>query len=67
MRQANNSDLRYTPWGETRWAWELDGEGYTDRLYTSQLRQARNYAGNLDDYGARFLNVLPTRMPLRPI
>jgi RHS repeat-associated protein len=51
------SEMRYTPWGETRWAWELDGEGYTNRLYTSQIAQNRNYVGQLYDYGARFLNV----------
>jgi hypothetical protein len=31
------SEVRYTPWGEMRWAWDLDGAGYTNRLYTSQL------------------------------
>jgi RHS repeat-associated protein len=51
------SEMRYTPWGETRWGWELDGEGYSNRLYTSQLAQDRNYVGQLYDYGARFLNV----------
>jgi hypothetical protein len=29
------SEMRYTPWGETRWAWELDGEGYTDKRFAS--------------------------------
>jgi RHS repeat-associated protein len=52
------SEMRYAPWGETRWAWELDGgEGYSNRLYTSQIAQDRNYVGQLYDYGARFLNV----------
>jgi RHS repeat-associated protein len=56
------SEMRYAPWGETRWAWELDeGEGYTDRLYTSQVRQNRNYVGQLDDYGARFFNPTTAR------
>jgi RHS repeat-associated protein len=50
------SEMRYTPWGETRWAWELDGEGYTDRLYTSQRRESPNYVGSLLDYGARFFD-----------
>jgi RHS repeat-associated protein len=35
----------------------LDGEGYSNRLYTSQIAQNRNYVGQLYDYGARFLNV----------
>ena len=51
-RSAGN-EVRYTPWGETRWAWELDGEGYTRRLYTSQLAQNRTYVGQLYDYEAR--------------
>jgi RHS repeat-associated protein len=55
------SEMRYAPWGETRWAWELDGEGYSNRLYTSQIEQNRNYVGQLYDYGARFLNVTTGR------
>jgi RHS repeat-associated protein len=46
--------MRYAPWGETRWVWELDGEGYSNRLYTSQIAQNRNYVGQLYDYGSRF-------------
>ena len=55
------SEMRYTPYGETRWSWELDGEGYSNRLYTSQLAQDRNFVGQLHDYGARFLNVTTGR------
>ena len=55
------SEVRYTPWGETRWTWELDGEGYTNRLYTSQLAQNRNYVGQLYDYGARFYSPVTGR------
>jgi RHS repeat-associated protein len=49
--------MRYTPWGETRWAWELDGgNGYSDRTFTSQRRESPNYVGSLLDYGARFFD-----------
>ena len=48
------SEVRYTPWGEVRWGWELDGSGYTDRLFTGQLAQNGEYVGRLYDYGARF-------------
>jgi RHS repeat-associated protein len=50
------SEMRYTPWGETRWAWELDGAGYTDKLFASHTTQNRSYAGSLIDFGARSLN-----------
>jgi RHS repeat-associated protein len=52
------SEMRYAPWGETRWAWELDGERYSNRLYTSQIAQNRNYVGQLYDYGARFVSPM---------
>jgi RHS repeat-associated protein len=56
------SEMRYAPWGETRWAWELDGEGYSNRLYTSQIAQNRNYVGQLYDYAARFYNLATARL-----
>jgi RHS repeat-associated protein len=55
------SEVRYTPWGEARWAWELDGAGYTNRLFTSQLAQTRTYVGQLYDYGARFYSPVTGR------
>jgi RHS repeat-associated protein len=49
------SEMRYAPWGETRWAWELDGgRSYSDRKFTSQREEASSYVGTLYDYGARF-------------
>lgn len=41
---------------ETRWAWELDGAGYTDKLFASHTTQNRSYTGSLIDFGARSLN-----------
>jgi hypothetical protein len=52
-RNEREASLWDTPWGETRWAWELDGAGYTNRFYTSQLRQTAGYVGSPYDYNAR--------------
>jgi RHS repeat-associated protein len=45
--------MRYAPWGETRWSWDADARGYTERLFTSQRRQTASFVGSLYDFNAR--------------
>jgi RHS repeat-associated protein len=55
------SEIRYTPWGETRWSWDTDARGYTERLFTSHKRENQNHTGNLSDFGGRFYSSYTAR------
>ena len=48
------AELRYYPFGETRWAWPNESATPTNKRFTGQSEENKGAVGSLYDYGARF-------------